>query len=74
MPKNKDPGKGGTEVDGSKSDKYCSFCYVDGKFHMADRINTAIKMQTMCIKMMKKQGMNGTLAWLFTRGIPKLER
>lgn len=74
MPKNKDPGGGGTEADGSKSDTYCSFCYTDGKFHMADEINTAAKMQAMCIKMMKKQGMNGALAWLFTRGIPKLER
>ena len=74
MPKNKDPGKGGTKQDGSKSDKYCSFCYVDGKFHLADEIDTAAKMQKMCIKMMKKQGMNGALSWLMTRGIPRLER
>ena len=74
MPKNKDPGGGGTEADGSKSDKYCSFCYQDGAFQFADEVGTAAKMQAMCIKMMKKQGMNGALAWLMTRGIPKLER
>ena len=74
MPKNKDKGNGGTEKGGSKSDKYCSYCYKDGEFFMKDEINTAKKMQEMCIKMMKKEGMNGIMAWLFTRGIPRLER
>ncbi|MDR0799333.1 MAG: zinc ribbon domain-containing protein [Dysgonamonadaceae bacterium] len=32
MPLDKDPNKGGTNSDGSKSDKYCSFCYQNGKF------------------------------------------
>lgn len=74
MPKKMDEGKGGTNKDGSKSDKYCSYCYAKGEFHMKTEIDTPQKMQTMCIKMMKKQGMNGVLAWLFTRGIPRLER
>lgn len=74
MPKSKDTGNGGTEKDGSKSEKYCSYCYKDGEFFMKYEIDTAQKMQKMCIKMMKKEGMNGTLAWLFTRGIPRLER
>jgi Putative zinc ribbon domain len=74
MPKKMDEGKGGTEKDGTKSDKYCSYCYKDGEFMMASEVDTAGKMQKMCIKMMKKQGMNGILAWLFTRGIPRLER
>lgn len=74
MPANKDPGHGGTNADGSKNNKYCSFCYVKGKFNLADKIDTPKKMQDMCIKMMKKQGMNRVLAWLFTRGIPRLER
>jgi len=74
MPTNKDPGGGGTESDGRNSDKFCSFCYKDGVFQFADEVNTAAKMQAMCIKMMKKQGMNGAFAWLLTRGIPKLER
>jgi len=32
MPLDKDPNKGGTNSDGSKSDKYCSFCFQNGKF------------------------------------------
>jgi len=32
MPLDKDPGKGGTNADKSKSKKYCSFCYENGKF------------------------------------------
>lgn len=32
MPLNNDPQKGGTNADGSISDKYCSFCYEFGKF------------------------------------------
>lgn len=74
MPKDKDEGKGGTNADGTKSDKYCSYCYKEGKFTLADEIDTPEKMQKMCIKMMKKNGMNGILAWIFTRGIPRLER
>ena len=74
MPASKDPGQGGTEKDGSKSKMYCSFCYQNGEFNMKDEINTAKKMQEMCIKMMKKNGMNGVMAWLLTRSIPRLER
>lgn len=74
MPKKMDPEQGGTEKDGSKSAKYCSYCYKDGEFVLQDEIKTAKDMQEFCIKMMKKQGMNGILAWLFTRGIPRLER
>ena len=72
MPMAKDPGRGGTEKDGSKSEKYCSFCYEDGAFHNPDF--SAKEMQAFCVEQMKKQGMNGMLAWLFTRGIPRLER
>lgn len=32
MPLDKDPNKGGTNADNSKSDKYCSFCFKDGVF------------------------------------------
>jgi hypothetical protein len=32
MPLDKDPNKGGTNADKSISDKYCSFCFKDGKF------------------------------------------
>lgn len=32
MPLDKDPNKGGTNADKSTSDKFCSFCFKDGKF------------------------------------------
>ena len=32
MPLNKDPNRGGTNADNSISNKYCSFCYKEGKF------------------------------------------
>ena len=74
MPAGKDSGGGGTEEDGTKNMKYCSYCYQNGKFFLADEIDTAQKMQKMCIKKMNEQGMPKFVAWVLTRGIPKLER
>jgi len=74
FPLKKDKKGGGTETDGSLSNKYCSMCYEKGEFLSPTEINTAKKMQSFCIKQMKKSGMNGILAWLATRSIPKLER
>jgi hypothetical protein len=73
MPFNRDPEKGGTNSDGTKNNKYCSFCYQSGQF-TSPEINTPQKMQTFCIQKMKEQGMPKFIAWIFTRGIPKLER
>ncbi|MFT4304489.1 MAG: zinc ribbon domain-containing protein [Candidatus Woesearchaeota archaeon] len=73
MPMSKDPQKGGTEKDGSKNLKYCSYCYQNGNF-TSPEIDTAKKMQAFCIEKMKEQGMPRFIAWIFTRGIPKLER
>ena len=73
-PMKKDKQGGGTEKDGSKSPKYCSMCYANGTFLTPPEINTAEKMQKFCIQEMKKSGMNGFLAWLGTRPIPKLVR
>ncbi len=72
MPMKKDPQEGGTDADGSKNLKYCSYCYQNGEFTQPDF--TAIQMQAFCIGKMKEMGMPGFAAWLFTRGIPKLER
>ena len=73
MPMSKDPQKGGTEKDGSKNLKYCSYCYQDGNY-TSPEIDTPKKMQAFCIEKMKEQGMPRFIAWIFTRGIPKLER
>ncbi len=72
MPLAKDPEKGGTETDGTKSIMYCSYCYKDGKFTQPDF--TAIEMKAFCKDKMKEMGFPGFLAGLFTMGIPKLER
>ncbi len=73
FPMSKDTQGGGTEKDGSINKKYCSMCYKDGEF-MSPEIDTAKKMQDFCVEQMKKDGMNGIVAWLATRGIPNLER
>ncbi|MBU4607824.1 MAG: zinc ribbon domain-containing protein, partial [Methanobacterium sp.] len=46
---------------------------VDGEF-TSPEIDTPQKMQEFCIEKMKEQGMPRPIAWVFTRGIPKLER
>lgn len=72
MPLTKDPEGGGTNADGSRSETYCSLCYHDGKFFNPDF--TAKEMQVFCVEQMHKQGTPRFLAWLMTRGIPRLER
>jgi hypothetical protein len=70
----KDKEGGGSNANGSICEKYCSMCYGDGKFLSPSEVNTAQKFQKFCIQEMKKDGRNGILAWILTRGIPKLER
>lgn len=72
MPLSKDPAKGGSEADGTRSSTYCSFCYEDGRFLQPD-FNVR-QMQDHCIVQLKKKGMPGFMAWIFTRGIPRLSR
>lgn len=73
MPMSKDPDGGGFERDRTRSEKYCSYCYNDGKF-LNDAIDTPEEMQKFCILKMNEQGTPKILARLLTRSIPKLER
>lgn len=73
-PMKKDRQGGGTEADGSLNTTYCSMCYQGGEFLTPPEIDSAKKMQKFCIQQMKKTGMNGFMAWMATRGIPRLER
>ncbi len=73
MPMKKNPGNGGTNSDGSKSDNYCSYCYQNGAF-TSPEIKTAADMQKFCIGKMKEMGTPGFMAWLYTRSIPRLKR
>ncbi|MDO9255528.1 MAG: zinc ribbon domain-containing protein [Bacteroidales bacterium] len=63
---------GGTNADGSKSEKYCSYCYQDGKFFRPDF--TAKQMQKLVKGKMKEKGIPGFLTPFFAYGIPRLER
>jgi hypothetical protein len=72
MPLNKDPQGGGTNADGSKSTRFCSLCYAGGQFrHPSYSVK---EMQDHCVTALRSKGMPHVLAWLFTRGIPRLER
>jgi len=71
MPINKDPQAGGTDADGAKNTKYCSYCYLKGAFTF---VGTAEQMQEFCRKKMIENGHSKFMSWLFTRTIPRLER
>lgn len=72
MPLKKDPQKGGTHADGSKSNRFCSYCYKNGQFTQPEiSVN---EMKKLVKSQMKEMGMPGFLAGFFTRRIPKLER
>lgn len=72
MPLSKDPAQGGAELDGSKSSKFCSFCYQRGEFTQKDI--TAEQMRTFVAGKLQEGGLPKFLAKFFTKGIPKLER
>ena len=72
MPMSKDKNGGGTEADGSRSTTYCSLCYDQGAFRLPDM--SATEFQAFCVEKLREQGMPKIMAWVFTRGIPKLDR
>ena len=72
MPMNKDPDGGGSEADGTRSNRYCSHCYKDGNFAQPDI--TVDEMKQLVKEKMAEMKIPGFMGWFFTRGIPKLER
>ena len=72
MPLKRDVHGGGTEADGSRSTKYCSHWYQDGRFVLPEI--TSAQMQERVRMRMADMGFPRFLGGLFTRGIPKLER
>jgi len=72
MPWKHDPQGSGTEADGTKSAMYCSYCYQNGEF--TDNFKTAKEMQDFAYEKLREAKFPRIIAWLFTRGIPKLER
>jgi hypothetical protein len=71
MPMNKDSKAGGTNADGTKNLKYCSYCYQDGDFLYKGNVKD---FQEFCRQKMIEGGHNRFSAWIFTRGMSRLER
>lgn len=69
----KDGQDAGTEADGTKSYKYCKYCYEDGAFTDPDM--TLEKMMQVLDDTVGKDGMKGKFfAWMGKKQLPKLER
>ena len=62
----------GTEADGSRSQKYCSLCYENGKFK--DPNMTMEQMQDIVVGALKAKHWPGFLAKFASKKIPHLER
>ena len=71
LPMKKDPQGGGTDANGNKSGKYCSYCYQDGDFLFHGTVG---EFQDFCRKEMIKSGHSRFISWLFTRNFARLER
>jgi len=71
MPLNRDPKGGGTNADGSISNKYCSYCYENGSFTYEGKV---ADFQEFCRIKMIEGGHSRFTAWLFSRGMKRLER
>jgi hypothetical protein len=72
MPLKKDEKGGGTNADGSRNVMYCSLCFQNGSFTRP--LFTAKEMQELVKGKLKEMGFPGLVAWMFTAGIPRLER
>ncbi len=71
MPMKNDPQAGATNADGSLNEAYCSYCYQNGKFTFN---GTVLEFQEFCRQKMVESGHNRFMAWLFTRGMKRLDR
>ena len=67
----KDTKHGGTNSDGTISEQYCSYCYQNGEFTFN---GTVEEMQEFCKSKMIEQGTPKFVAWVFTRGMKRLDR
>ena len=72
MPMDKDPAHGGTNTDGTRTHKYCSFCFEKGKFR--DDFTTPDEMAGFVRDKLKEMGYGTLKQWFFTSHIHRLER
>lgn len=62
----------GTQADGSKSLKYCSLCYENGRFITPDM--TLDEMKKIVDDALKEKGWMWPLRWMAKSQLPSLER
>ena len=62
----------GTEADGSKSEKWCSLCYSDGKFLSPNMSLT--EMTTIVDDALRKEKVWFPMRYMTKRQLPRLER
>ncbi len=66
------PADCGSEADGSKSDRYCRYCYQDGKFIRPDM--TLDEMKDIVITQMQKRNLPGSVIQQALNMLPNLKR
>ena len=62
----------GSEVDGGRSDKWCSLCYANGQFVGADC--TLQEMIQIVDDALKRENKSALMRWMARKQIPRLER
>ena len=72
MPMEKDPEHGGTNADGSKNLKFCSYCYQSGAFR--DNFTKPGEMVMLVKGKLKEMGYGPIKRWFYTSHIFQLER
>ena len=72
MPMKRDAQGGGTNADGTKNGRYCSYCFKDGEFVGGE--TTVGEFRKLCCRKMVEGGTPKIVAWLLTRGMKRLER
>lgn len=72
MPLKANPKGGGTNADGTLSQEYCSYCYVDGSF--VDPGMTLDEMKTLVVEKLHERGMPKFVGKFFASGLKRLER
>ena len=72
MPMDQDPEKGGSNADGSKSTKFCSYCYDSGSFR--DNFTKPDEMIRFVRGKLKEMGYGYLKRWFYTSHISQLER
>jgi len=68
----KDPANGGTSADGTKSAKYCSYCYESGSFR--DNFKSSGEMVKFVKEKLREMGNGPIKRWFYTSHISSLER